>query len=54
LIITNPTIARQMMAVFEEDWEAAATKKDEREEEPAEAKAPAKSADTKAEARVSA
>lgn len=28
LIVTNPSIARQMMAVFEEDWEASATKKE--------------------------
>jgi phosphatidylserine/phosphatidylglycerophosphate/cardiolipin synthase-like enzyme len=26
--VTNPSIARQMMAVFEEDWEASATKKE--------------------------
>ena len=43
LIITNPSIARQMMAVFEEDWKAAATKKEEQAErsEAAEARASA-------------
>jgi phosphatidylserine/phosphatidylglycerophosphate/cardiolipin synthase-like enzyme len=29
LIITNPSIARQMMTVFEEDWEASAPKKED-------------------------
>jgi phosphatidylserine/phosphatidylglycerophosphate/cardiolipin synthase-like enzyme len=31
LIITNPSIARQMMAVFEEDWVASASKKEKDE-----------------------
>ena len=32
LIITNPSIARQMMATFEEDWAASASKKDDEKE----------------------
>lgn len=57
LIITNPSIARQMTAVFEEDWKDAATKKEEQAEAKAEGKAGAASKTDRngaAEARASA
>jgi len=35
LIITNPTVVRRMLAIFDQDWEAAApTKKEDKKEEP--------------------
>lgn len=33
LIVTNPSIARQMMAIFDEDWDASASKNDQEQKE---------------------